>query len=142
MSTGIILASHGEFAKAALGSAEMLAGEQKDVHALALTTDKSLDDLEKEVADAYADLSSRCDVVIALCDIYGGSPFNAVSRCMLKGMNMIGFTGLNLPILIDLLLSREISAEEVKEHVMSVHQQSVCPIEVQLAGDDEEDMDL
>ena len=55
---------------------------------------------------------------------------------------MIGFTGLNLPILIDLLLSREISAEEVKEHVMSVHQQSVCPIEVQLAGDDEEDMDL
>ena len=38
MSTGIILASHGEFAKAALGSAEMLAGEQKDVHALALTT--------------------------------------------------------------------------------------------------------
>ena len=56
MSIGIILASHGEFAKAALGSAEMLAGEQKDVHALALTVEKSLDDLEKEVADAYADL--------------------------------------------------------------------------------------
>ena len=39
MSIGIILASHGEFAKAALGSAEMLAGEQKDVHALALTVE-------------------------------------------------------------------------------------------------------
>ncbi len=142
MSIGIILASHGEFAKAALGSAEMLAGKQDDVYALALTVEKSLDDLEKEIADAYADLSSKCDVVVALCDIYGGSPFNAISRCMLKGMNMIGYTGLNLPILIDLLLSREISGEEVKEHVMSVHQQSVCPIEVQLASDDEDIEDL
>lgn len=142
MSIGIILASHGEFAKAALSSAEMLAGKQDDVYALSLTVEKSLEDLEEEIAQAYTDLSSKCDVVVALCDIYGGSPFNAISRCMLKGMNMIGFTGLNLPILIDLLLSRNISADEVKEHVMSTHQQSVNLIEVQLASDDEDIEDL
>lgn len=142
MSTGIILASHGEFAKAALGSAEMIAGKQENVHALALTVDKSLDQLEEEVAAAYNDLKSRCDVVIALCDIYGGSPFNAISRCLLKGMDMVAYTGLSLPIVIDLLLSREITVEEVKEHVVSVHQQAVMPIQVSLAADDEDDCDL
>lgn len=142
MSTGIILASHGEFAKAALGSAEMIAGKQENVHALALTVDKSLDQLEEEVAAAYNDLKSRCDVVIALCDIYGGSPFNAISRCLLKGMDMVAYTGLSLPIVIDLLLSREISEEEVKEHVISVHQQAVMPIQVSLAVDDDDDCDL
>lgn len=142
MSTGIILASHGEFAKAALGSAEMIAGKQENVHALALTVDKSLDQLEEEVAAAYNDLKSRCDVVIALCDIYGGSPFNAISRCLLKGMDMVAYTGLSLPIVIDLLLSREITVEEVKEHVVSVHQQAVMPIQVSLAVDDDDDCDL
>lgn len=141
MSTGIILASHGEFAKAALGSAEMIAGKQENIIALALTVDKSLDQLEQEMIEAYQTLSSKCDVIIALCDIYGGSPFNAISRCLLKGMNMIAYTGLNLPLVIDLALSRELSKEEVVEHILSVHQQSVQPIQVTLASE-EEDLDL
>lgn len=142
MSTGIILASHGEFAKAALGSAEMIAGKQRDVYAVSLSVDKSLEDLEKEIEEIYKKLSSKCDVIVALCDIYGGSPFNAISRCMLKGMNMVAYTGLSLPIVIDLLLSRELSEEEVKEHIISTHQIAVNPIEVKLAEDDEDIEDL
>ena len=49
---GIILVSHGEFAKAALGSAEMIVGPQEEVTALALTVDKSLDAFEEEIAAA------------------------------------------------------------------------------------------
>lgn len=142
MSTGIILASHGELAKAALGSAEMIAGMQENVHALALTTDKSLDQLEAEVSEAYIDLKKRCDVIIALCDIYGGSPFNAISRCMLKGMDMVAYTGLSLPIMIDLLLSRDIKKEEVEEHITSTHAQAVMPIKVTLACDNDDAYEL
>ena len=142
MSIGILMASHGEFAKAALASAEMIAGKQENVFALALTVDKTLEDLEREVETAYTELKKNCDIVVALCDIYGGSPFNAISRCKLKGMEMKAFTGLNLPIVIDLLLSRELGEDEISEHIFSVNAQSVQPIEVTLAEDDDNLEDL
>lgn len=136
---GIIMVSHGEFAKAALDSAQMIAGPQENVIAYALTLDKSLDDLESEITQGYEELSKKCSDVVVLCDIYGGTPFNAVSRCMLKGMNMIGFTGLSLPIVIDLLLSRNLTADEVKTKVRETHGIALSPIEVSLV---EEETDL
>ena len=45
MRIGVILASHGEFARAALGAVEMIAGKENDVAALGLTAEKSLETL-------------------------------------------------------------------------------------------------
>ena len=42
MRIGVILASHGEFARAALGAVEMIAGKQGDVVALGLTAEKDV----------------------------------------------------------------------------------------------------
>ncbi len=55
---------------------------------------------------------------------------------------MKAFTGLNLPIVIDLLLSRELGEDEISEHIFSVNAQSVQPIEVTLAEDDDNLEDL
>ena len=139
---GIILISHGEFARAALDSAQMIAGPQEDVIALALTVSKSLDEFEKEIADSYNQLILNHQDIIVLCDIYGGTPFNALSRCMLKGMSMIGFTGLNLPVLIDLLLSRELSGEEAKVKIMETHAIACMPVNVTFVEDDDDISDL
>lgn len=139
---GIILISHGEFAKAALDSAQMITGPQEDVIALALTVSKSLDDFEKEIADSYTQLIENHSDIIVLCDIYGGTPFNALSRCMLKGMKMIGFTGLNLPVLIDLLLSLEISGEEAKVKIMETHAIACSPVEVAFIEESDDLSDL
>ena len=49
MRIGVILASHGEFAKAALGAVEMIAGKQADVATLSLTAEKSLETFEAEL---------------------------------------------------------------------------------------------
>lgn len=65
MRIGVILASHGEFAKAALGAVEMIAGKQADVATLSLTAEKSLETFEDEMKDAYAQLISECDQVVA-----------------------------------------------------------------------------
>lgn len=141
MSTGILLASHGDFAKAALGSLEMIAGKQEHIIALSLHAETSLEQLEAEMTTAYQSLKEHCDVIIAICDIYGGSPFNAISRCLLHGMEMQAYTGLSLPLLIDLALSRELTKEEVHEHILSVHQQALQPIEVKLV-EEQEELDL
>lgn len=107
MRIGVILASHGEFAQAALGAVEMIAGKQPDVIALGLTAEKSLESFESEMREAYETLSAECELVVTLCDIYGGTPFNVTTRCLLNGMNMVAYTGLSMPVAVELLLTRD-----------------------------------
>lgn len=146
MRVGVIVASHGEFARAALGSVEMVAGPQQDVRALALTADKSAETFEAEFAQAYAELKAECDLIVTICDIHGGSPFNVISRSILKGMDMVAFTGLSLPVLIELLLSRDQAsdASEIRELIEAAHAQTLAEIKVEMAQEssDEDDLDL
>ena len=146
MRVGVIVASHGEFARAALGSVEMVAGPQQDVRALALTADKSAETFEAEFAQAYAELKSECDLIVTICDIHGGTPFNVISRSILKGMDMVAFTGLSLPVLIELLLSRDqaSSADEIRELIEAAHAQTLAEIKVARAqgSSAEDDLDL
>lgn len=135
--TGIILVSHGEFAKAALASAEMIAGKQQDVVALGLEEDMSLETMEEAIEEAYMKLEKRCSDVIILCDIYGGTPFNAISRNVLRGMRTIAYSGLSLPLLIDLLLCRNLQHEEISARIEQTHHLSLQPICVALQDLDE-----
>ena len=141
--TGLIFVSHGEFAKAALASAEMIAGKQEDVVALALAEDSSLEMMENWIKEAYDKLLASCTDIIILADIYGGTPFNAISRNLAKGMNAIAYTGLSLPLVIDLLLSREISHEEIASKIEETHHMACQPIQVPIIDDaDDDDCDL
>ena len=147
MRVGVIVASHGEFARAALGSVEMVAGPQEDVRALALTADKSAETFEAEFAQAYDELNADCDLIVTICDIHGGTPFNVISRSMLKGMDMVAFTGLSLPVLIELLLSRDQAADanEIRQLIEAAHAQTLGEIKVKMkddSADDEDDLDL
>ena len=129
---GIIVASHGEFAKAALGSANMIVGETKHARALALTVDKSAEQFEEELIATYEELKPQYDNILFICDIYGGTPFNVVSRCLLKGYDMIAYTGLSLPLLIDALLINEIDRDELDARLKETHSQVLNKIEVEL----------
>lgn len=145
MRIGVILASHGEFAKAALGAVEMIAGKQADVATLSLTAEKSLETFEAEMKDAYAQLSSECDQVVALCDIYGGTPFNVITRCLASGMDMIAYTGLSMPVVVELLLTRDglDSADAVRAQLVAAHAQAQVEIKAPVVSvEDEDDLDL
>lgn len=107
MRLGVIVASHGDFARAALGAVEMVAGKQADVYALGLAADTSLEDFEAEFNADYDKLMAECDDVAAICDIHGGTPFNVISRALASGKDMIAFTGLSMPVLIELILTRD-----------------------------------
>ena len=141
MRIGVILASHGEFAKAALGAVEMIAGKQADVATLSLTAEKSLETFEAEMKDAYAQLISECDQVVALCDIYGGTPFNVITRCLAGGMDMIAYTGLSMPVVVELLLTRDglESAEDIRAQLVAAHAQAQAEIKAPVVADEDED---
>lgn len=141
MRIGVILASHGEFAKAALGAVEMIAGKQADVATLSLTAEKSLETFEAEMKDAYAQLASECDQVVVLCDIYGGTPFNVITRCLASGMDMIAYTGLSMPVVVELLLTRDglESAEDIRAQLVAAHAQAQTEIKAPVVADEDED---
>lgn len=141
MRIGVILASHGEFAKAALGAVEMIAGKQADVATLSLTAEKSLETFEAEMKDAYAQLTSECDQVVVLCDIYGGTPFNVITRCLASGMDMIAYTGLSMPVVVELLLTRDglESVEDIRAQLVAAHAQAQAEIKAPVVADEDED---
>jgi len=141
--TGLLLVSHGEFAKAALASAFMITGTQKDVIALGLAEDTSLETIEEAILQSYRELKTRCEEVIILCDIYGGTPFNAISRNLLKGMQAIAYTGLSLPLLIDLLLSRDLQHDEITARIVETHNLALQPIHVIMESNcEDEELEL
>ena len=50
---GIILISHGHFAKYAIDSAQMIVGKQENYEVVSVTIEKDLDDVIEEVKEAY-----------------------------------------------------------------------------------------
>ena len=80
---GIILISHGHFAKYAMDSAEMIVGKQENYKVISVTDDKDLEDVLRELEDSYKILSKDREVIV-LADIFGGTPCNATSRLILN----------------------------------------------------------
>lgn len=116
---GIILASHGEFAKGIKQSSEMIFGPQQDVQAVCLYPNEGPDDFRKKLEDAIATLSDQNQVLL-LCDLWGGTPFNQ-SSVVIKGHEDTWaiVTGMNLPMLIEAYGQRFGSevAHEIATHI-------------------------
>jgi mannose PTS system EIIA component len=126
-SVGIILVSHGDFAKAALKSAEMIVGKQENCIALSLTPEKGLDDLYEELVESYEQLD-RSNGVLILTDINNGSPTNATIQLLLSKRAAKCIAGFNLPILLETLLTRNGSLENLKAGIMNTFSKTIICI--------------
>ncbi len=115
----IVLASHGKFAEGIMESGSMIFGAQEDVAAVVLTPDMGPDDLHQKLLDAIATFKDK-EHVLFLVDLWGGTPFNQVSRLLGEGEHedWVAVTGLNLPMLISAYGARfgaETAADIAKE---------------------------
>lgn len=101
---GILLLSHGPFCAALLESAQMIAGEAKNVVALPLLENA---DIGEYGANAMRTFHSMPEGSIVLFDLASGTPFN---QMMLNsnGERFSGLCGVSLPILIEALALREV----------------------------------
>lgn len=112
---GIILASHGKFADEALNSLEMIVGSQSNILSLALMPGSNLSDFTKEMEEAYLQLKNQKGVLI-ICDILGGTPSNAAASLLVKYSqeSILAYSGLNLPILLEVTTNRTKSLIETE----------------------------
>lgn len=116
---GIVLASHGEFAKGIKKSGAMVYGEQENVEAVSLMPNDGPDDFRKKLNRAIKKFDNQ-DEVLFLVDLWGGTPFNQSSALAEDHEKWAIVTGLNLPMLIEAYTARfdeNVSAQEIATRV-------------------------
>lgn len=110
---GIIIGTHGDYGAALAKSAEMIAGGQKFLLAAGIYEGEGPTDMLKKYEDAIKILNERGanNRIIFLNDLFGGSPYNAACRLVAKNDDYGIVTGVNLPMVLELL------NEELTENV-------------------------
>jgi PTS system mannose-specific IIA component/PTS system mannose-specific IIB component len=105
----VIIGTHGTFSEEILKSAEMIFGAQENVGSVSFKPGEGIENL----AEKYSELISKLDCtdgVLFMVDLFGGSPFNAASLIAMKHENMEIVTGVNLPMILETLGSRDFSS--------------------------------
>jgi len=124
---GIILASHGEFAKGILQSGSMIFGKQEDVKAVTLMPSEGPDDIRVKMEEAVSSFSNQ-DEILILADLWGGTPFNQANTLFEQHKDKWAIvSGLNLPMLIEAYgarLSME-SAHEIAAYILNSAREGV-----------------
>ncbi|MGL5312535.1 MAG: PTS sugar transporter subunit IIA [Peptostreptococcaceae bacterium] len=107
----LLLASHGDLADGIYSTLKIIMGSQDKISTLCAYKDEDFD-LHKEVSNIMDNLSSE-DKLIVITDIYGGSINNEFMN-YLDIENFYLISGLNLPLLMELLLIDDECNIEVK----------------------------
>lgn len=100
----ILILGHGNFPRALFDSAQMLIGKRKNVFTLSLHED---DNLESYITKVQLLLHKIINVqsILVFVDIQGGTPWNSILGINDRRVWVI--TGINLPILIEVLCLRD-----------------------------------
>lgn len=114
----ILLGSHGEFAKSAVESVEMIIGKQENVAVFSLLETMDLQGTIEMAQQAFDSLD-RSEGMLILTDIMGGTPANVATILKRKHEEVYLLTGFNMPLLIEALLNRE---KDLSELVKSLKQ--------------------
>jgi len=102
---GILVVTHGNLGKEIIKSAELIMGKQGNIDNISLNLGDDIDSLQNKIKNKLKNLFSDESEVIVLTDLYGGSPSNAVLYS-LKDLNFQAISGVNLPLLLELLNQR------------------------------------
>ncbi|TGA98903.1 PTS mannose transporter subunit IID [Sporolactobacillus shoreae] len=115
----IVIASHGNFSEALIGTAKMIFGNMENVDSVTFNPGEGAENLlEKYMAASnYFD----DDGALFLVDLFGGSPYNAASRFVARRENMEIVTGVNLPMLVE-VLGRRMAGGTLTELVQTAKQ--------------------
>ena len=139
---GIIVGTHGIFAQELLKSCEMICGAQKNVKAVTLVPGEGPDDVVKKYEEAIKELDCK-DGVLFLNDLFGGSPYNAACRLVIANEAYGIVTGVNLPMLIEMISAQLMDdGSDIKalmEKAVEAGKNVVQTFHASLVENDEED---
>ena len=123
----VIIVTHGDLASSLIKTSRMIVGKQEDLFAVELKEGDSVKELGKRVTE-FLDVNKES---IILTDLFGASPTNA-STALLKKYPVEIVTGVNLPMLLDLLLDRNGSCKDAAKRIKERGKESIVNIREKL----------
>ena len=121
MARTIILATHGHLGEAVREACELVMGKQEDVDVMSIVAGVGADDIYHFFCDKIREAMEKSNALpLVLVDILGGSAYGQAVR-MLKDYDISVITGLNLPMLLEVLMMRgELSYSELSDMACEV----------------------
>lgn len=113
---GIVIVAHGGLAREYLSAVEHVCGRQPQVRTIAIAPEEDRAAKELEICQAADAVDDGAGVVI-VTDMFGGSPSNLSLRACSVSERRILY-GANLPMLIKLMRSRDLSVAEATERAL------------------------
>lgn len=108
----VILVGHGGYPDGVRDATEMILGEQPRVAAVSLPPNGSTEQLAAEVRTAIDGVDGGNGALV-LADLMGGSPANAVGLLALRDPALHVVSGLNLPMVLEVLTNTADTAAEL-----------------------------
>ena len=127
---GVIVCTHSTLAQGLKNAVEMIAGPQENFDAVCFMNGDDPEDLKEKIGELvkkYNDNNIPCCLVV---DLFAATPFNtALALSMENDLEVL--TGANLPLLLELLMSREMWDSEdlhafLENAMNSVRESMVC----------------
>lgn len=119
----VVLVSHGDLSAQLIKSAAMIAGDAEGVYSVSLYPGETPEYFEQKLNEVLEKIGNE-DTFI-LMDIFCGTPYNVSAKQVLRD-NVQCVTGANLPMLIELLMTRDYSTlSELAEQITQSGQESI-----------------
>ncbi|MFB1050038.1 PTS sugar transporter subunit IIA [Paraliobacillus sp. JSM ZJ581] len=119
----ILVATHARFAEGIVSSTNLILGEQENLHFINAYTDETP---FNEKLEAFITKLDEQDTLIVFTDIFGGS-VNQTTLGYLNRENVYLISGVNLPVLLEVVMLGEdqINEEKLKEIVNTSREQII-----------------
>jgi len=117
---GMLIVTHGRLGEGLLDAMQMIAGPQEKVDFVSLKEGDSIDELKERILSAVKMLDDGSGVLVFV-DMFGASPSNAAAYLLNENVEVI--TGVNLPMLLEIVSFRESSSlQELSANAMKFAQ--------------------
>ena len=128
---GVIIASHGYFSRESLKVVEMIAGKQENVETVCLEEGMGLEEFREDFNNKYNHLKNNENIqlIIVFADIFGGTPFNTVTRAVYEGNEMLAYAGYSLPILLEVLTNDNLDIDKAIDLIENTYKFSLTRID-------------
>jgi PTS system mannose-specific IIA component len=120
----VVVLSHGPLGEALIRATEMIAGPQERLFSVPLLPEESPEGFADKLAAALQGMEGQETLV--LIDLFGGTPSNVAASRLLRRPNVECVTGANLPMLLEVVMSRaDGSLRELAETATRAGQESI-----------------
>jgi len=112
----IVLITHGKYGEGLVDALALLLGDEaiKGIHVITLGPLDSPESLYEKIKDVVNGIDHEKGVLI-LVDLFGGTPSRVAAQLLSEGFNVEVISGVNLPMLVEIVLQRDKTAKDLVE---------------------------